>query len=321
MDDTIELSEWETCGERDALVPIISSCRLFLSVRGPPRKANQPVVICESGSASGGNGWFTLARLLAPHVRVYYYDRAGTGSSDTSNMARTASNMAAELAELLSMAHIRPPYITVAHSYGGLITRELLARFSSDAFAGMVFVDAVQEKTFETLQIPYGVFSILFENMDFFEVTGHNRDHRLTPEEYASLMAPDENAKANKIAEKEQALFTESSEALEEKRQFETQPLGQRPVTAIAGNCAGAYCLMLKDAAARDIGSPEERAEFEAFVKRVKASTEPLQREQLRLSTSASSRFIQGGRNGHYPQWTEPQLVADEVLLMFGAAV
>jgi pimeloyl-ACP methyl ester carboxylesterase len=52
--------------------------------------------------------------------------------------------MAGELHALLSAAHVLPPYVLVAHSFGALVVRAYASRFP-DQVAGLVLVDPLPE--------------------------------------------------------------------------------------------------------------------------------------------------------------------------------
>lgn len=107
------------------------------------RGNGSPNVILEAGlDAAGTEAWAGLLPLLDPvGARVCAYDRAGTGSSDRRSRSVdpvTAGLEAAELHELLGGAGVAPPYVLVAHSYGGLIARVYADRYPSEV-AGFVF--------------------------------------------------------------------------------------------------------------------------------------------------------------------------------------
>ena len=60
--------------------------------------------------------------LLAPHVRVAAYDRAGMGWSEMGPDPRDARQITSELHTLLSKAGIEGPYVLVGHSFGGMFS-------------------------------------------------------------------------------------------------------------------------------------------------------------------------------------------------------
>jgi len=122
----------------------IGTHSLFLSASGPPRtSSSSPAVIIEAGGGSNQIPYPALQRLLTPFSRVYTYDRSGFGLSQSSPLIRNASSMASELASLLDSASIPGPYILIAHSYGGIISREILALRDRDV-KGMVPINTMK---------------------------------------------------------------------------------------------------------------------------------------------------------------------------------
>jgi pimeloyl-ACP methyl ester carboxylesterase len=107
------------------------------------RGEGSPAVILEAGlDAAGTRSWAGLVPVLDPiDTRVCAYDRAGTGSSARRPRgvdAPTAGLQAAELHAVLGEVDLVPPYVLVAHSYGGLIARMFADRYPSEV-AGLVF--------------------------------------------------------------------------------------------------------------------------------------------------------------------------------------
>jgi pimeloyl-ACP methyl ester carboxylesterase len=65
--------------------------------------------------------------------------------------------MTSELHELLQLAGERPPFVLVAHSFGGLIAAEYASRYPKDV-AGFVFVDAATKETDDAIDAAYPQF-------------------------------------------------------------------------------------------------------------------------------------------------------------------
>ena len=118
------------------LVDIGGGQRIHLYALG----AGSPTVILESGVSATSLNWRGVQKTLAPLTRVVAYDRAGLGWSDSIDTPRTASQIAAELHAALKAAQFQPPYILVAHSFGGLVARRF-AHLYTDELAGIVLVD------------------------------------------------------------------------------------------------------------------------------------------------------------------------------------
>ena len=83
---------------------------------------------------------------LSEISRVCTYDRAGTGTSDhrPGGLHVTSLLEANELHAVLKNAAIAPPYVVVAHSYGGFVGRLFAATHASET-AGLVLIDSSHE--------------------------------------------------------------------------------------------------------------------------------------------------------------------------------
>ena len=72
------------------------------------------------------------------------YDRAYDGFSDAGPIPVTMHQQVDELHKLLKAGQLRPPYIMVGHSYGGILARLYKSIYPSEV-TGLVFVDATHE--------------------------------------------------------------------------------------------------------------------------------------------------------------------------------
>lgn len=101
-----------------------------------------PAVVFESGIAASSLNWRALQRRAATLTRACAYDRAGFGWSDPMSARPTAVEAATQLRRALLAADVAPPWVLVAHSFGGYIALVLAARHTEE-IAGLVLVDAV----------------------------------------------------------------------------------------------------------------------------------------------------------------------------------
>jgi len=101
-------------------------------------------VIFESGMSDSLEVWGAIPDSVATFARVFLYDRADIGKSDTSRQERSVPNMVKELRSILEREHIDPPYVLVGHSLGGLITRYFSSQYP-DEVKGLLLLDPSPE--------------------------------------------------------------------------------------------------------------------------------------------------------------------------------
>ncbi|MGC2618945.1 MAG: alpha/beta hydrolase [Acidobacteriaceae bacterium] len=113
--------------------------RLYLLEKG----SGEATVLFESGIAATNLNWFHIQEQVARMASTASYDRAGLGWSTKCTSPRTPGNIAVELHELLEGAGIKPPYILVGHSFGGLVMRRF-ALLYPDEVSSIVLVDPMR---------------------------------------------------------------------------------------------------------------------------------------------------------------------------------
>lgn len=101
-----------------------------------------PTVLFESGMGASCLSWTLVQPSVAEFSRAVSYDRAGHGWSDPAHEPRTAEQIAQELRALLNVAGVQGPYVLVAHSFGGYVSRAF-ANLYRDEVVGMVLVDSI----------------------------------------------------------------------------------------------------------------------------------------------------------------------------------
>jgi len=104
-----------------------------------------PTVIFESGNADNSLTWSTVAPVIAQKTRVCTYDRAGHGWSQTNDKPYSLKNNVHNVHTLLGNAGVKPPYLLVAHSMGGIYVRNYYQKYPNEV-VGMVLVDPSAEK-------------------------------------------------------------------------------------------------------------------------------------------------------------------------------
>jgi pimeloyl-ACP methyl ester carboxylesterase len=122
-------------GEEHGSMVDIGGRSLFIDCRG----TGSPTVILESGLTADTTWWDDVIGPIAETTRVCAYDRANNGESDQVS-PHTGDQSVSDLAKLLAGRDIDPPYVLVAWSFGGPISRLFAARHP-DEIVGMVLVD------------------------------------------------------------------------------------------------------------------------------------------------------------------------------------
>jgi len=153
----------------DGLVAISPSRQMHLECRG----RGSPKVVLIAGGVNSAAIWsmpYDFARptpTVYPQVskfaRVCAYDRPNTaspapdngvalGTSTPTTGSVTPANGVIDLHRLLRAAHVRGPYVLVAHSFGGLIARLYASTYPKE-IAGLVLIDSPSEYFFDRLTV------------------------------------------------------------------------------------------------------------------------------------------------------------------------
>ena len=127
-------------------VKIGDGSRLYMLEKG----SGGPTVIFEAGIAATNLNWCHIQEVVSGFTGTASYDRCGLGWSSPSKTARTPGNIAKELHEALKRAGIKPPYVMVGHSFGGLVMRRFALLFPEDV-AGVVLVDPMRPEEWPPL--------------------------------------------------------------------------------------------------------------------------------------------------------------------------
>jgi pimeloyl-ACP methyl ester carboxylesterase len=103
--------------------------------------SGSPTVVLEAGFGGSTRNWHDVQPELAKTTRTCSYDRAGLGGSGEIPGVHDAADEIRDLERLLDRAEIKPPYVLVGHSYGGLLVR-MFAAMHRDDVAGVVLLDS-----------------------------------------------------------------------------------------------------------------------------------------------------------------------------------
>jgi pimeloyl-ACP methyl ester carboxylesterase len=102
-----------------------------------------PTVVFEAGLGNDTSTWKLVAGPVGSFAHAVLYDRAGLGRSlpFAPKAAVTADEVATRLHKLLETAGIRPPWILVGHSLGGLYVQMFARKYPLEV-SGAVLLDS-----------------------------------------------------------------------------------------------------------------------------------------------------------------------------------
>lgn len=95
-----------------------------------------PLIICFHGSGDSCASWLPLADMLSSSYRILLWDRGEHNPKPDVSVG--------DMLNHLEQSQLVPPYVLIAHSYGGTFAREFLQQ-RPHAIAGMVMVETGQE--------------------------------------------------------------------------------------------------------------------------------------------------------------------------------
>ena len=105
-----------------------------------------PTIVFEAGLGDDGlDDWKKVWPAVDQMSSVVVYSRSGNGRSQHGPGDHSARTCATELHTLLMKLDLKPPYILVGRSYGGILVRLYTSLYPNEV-AGMVLVDATHEQ-------------------------------------------------------------------------------------------------------------------------------------------------------------------------------
>ncbi|MFF0827060.1 alpha/beta fold hydrolase [Brevibacillus sp. NPDC003359] len=103
-----------------------------------------PTVVFDSGYGCTLNYWSSISAEISNQTRMFIYDRAGIGESESDDRPRHSQQIIENLRILLQKANVSPPYVLIGHSFGGLNVR-LYASTYPEEVAGVILLDPCHE--------------------------------------------------------------------------------------------------------------------------------------------------------------------------------
>lgn len=107
-------------------------------------------IVLVGGYGSELSTWQKLYAALPTNSTVFTYNRAGIGASENVTGPRDARSIANEMKNILDANGVKPPYVFVAHSMGGIYAR-IFYHLNPGKVKGIVLVDATHENQLDSL--------------------------------------------------------------------------------------------------------------------------------------------------------------------------
>jgi pimeloyl-ACP methyl ester carboxylesterase len=127
------------------------------------RRIGKAVVVLEAGAGNSLETWDPVFSNIAEVAPVIAYDRRGLGQSQPDGQPQTIRHVAGSLHSLLSTLQVRPPYVMVGQSYGGILIRAYAQAYPTEV-TGLVYLDAtdVEVTNAEVDALPAGARQVVF---------------------------------------------------------------------------------------------------------------------------------------------------------------
>ena len=112
--------------------------------------SGQPTIVLLNGAGVTLEGWRALYPAIEQIGTVFAWNRFGIKGSDAPRLAQTGAVVIASLREMLAYAGLKPRYVLVGHSLGGLYAN-LFARLYPAEVSAVLFLEATHPGDQEVL--------------------------------------------------------------------------------------------------------------------------------------------------------------------------
>lgn len=134
-------------------------------------------IVLLNGAGMTLDGWNALYPGIERLGRVFAWNRFGVQGSADPAAAQDGAAVVAALRELLARAGLRPPYVLVGHSLGGLYAN-LFARLHPEEVAAVLFLEATHPRDRDVLEqdeerLKRGLSKVLAQPPREFETNLH----------------------------------------------------------------------------------------------------------------------------------------------------
>lgn len=126
----------------------VSINNLAMQVRTGGIDRAGPTIVLEAAFAERLSTWDSIFEQLTMLAPTFAYSRSGLGGSAYDGITPTPAHVAENLHLLLSAAGMKPPYLLVGHSWGGLLVRMFASQYPGEV-KGMVYIDPTDLRTLD----------------------------------------------------------------------------------------------------------------------------------------------------------------------------
>jgi len=109
---------------------------------------NTTPVIFENGLGGDLGWWVNVYPEIAKDYTAFVYNRPSYGNSDPASTPRDGKHIVDELRSVLQSKGLKPPYVLVGHSLGGLYMQHFARRYPDEVKA-LVLVDSTHPAQFQ----------------------------------------------------------------------------------------------------------------------------------------------------------------------------
>ena len=307
---------WHTRPSHSSPVSI-GTHTLWASVAGPIRTPTSPLLIFITGAGASSAVYTKLREALSKHVRVLFYDRAGYDQSTLPppitlpNGKILAMDTARDLTKLLKATQLEPPYIPMAHSYGGIIARSFLELHKENptTISGLILCDTATELMLQVFpRIPDANLEAVARNVDWEALTHLREESGMSDAEWAYAMEAQGRSMKGLVREDTHS----SGHALALCEQLRFQTLGDRPLLVTRSNMAGDFQRRYDEGVRLGDGTEEEREKARDFILMTRLYHDQIARAQCLLSRKVVFRAWE--EYGHDTPIRNVDFVAGEVV-------
>ncbi len=254
-----------------------------------------PTVVFESGMGGSRAMWGAVLPAVAARTSTVVYDRSGLGRSPAAPGPRGLDELVADHLDVL--ASVDGPVVLVGHSWGGPIVRVAASRVP-DRVVGVVLVDQTEElcDLFFTPKNRSRTAMMMrtlptIGRLGLFRIPARRLARHL-PEPHRSAMRAEDGTAAAVATQ-----VAEVARSIDDLRELRDDPpaLPDVPVTVISGT-------------ARSRLEPKGQRDDLVVAHRRRAEGLP------------QGRWVEAARSSHMVPFTEPDLVATEVLRLVDQA-